>query len=71
MRSSSKDISITNIHVVCDLPEVFLKDLSGMPIDRYIEFSIKVTPGTHPISKSPYRMVPVELKELRHSYKNY
>ena len=28
-------------------------------------FKIDVTPGTTPISKAPYRMVPVKLKELK------
>ena len=36
-----------------------------MPINREIEFSIEVTPGTHPISKAPYRTAPAKLKELK------
>lgn len=34
-------------------------------MDREIEFTIEVAPGTQPVSKAPYRMAPVELKELK------
>ena len=30
-----------------------------------MEFTIELVPGTAPISKAPYRMAPVELKELK------
>jgi hypothetical protein len=36
-----------------------------MPTDRDIEFIIELQPGTAPISKSPYRMPPNELAELK------
>ena len=42
-----------------------VKGLSGMPIDRDIEFHIEVAPKTHPISKAPYCMTPAELKQLK------
>ena len=29
-----------------------------------MEFTIDLAPGTTPISKAPYRMAPMELKEL-------
>ncbi|XP_074376979.1 uncharacterized protein LOC141718495 [Apium graveolens] len=31
---------------------------------REIEFAIDLAPGTEPVSKAPYRMAPVEMKEL-------
>ena len=34
-------------------------------LDREVEFSIDLVPGTAPISKAPYRMAPAELKELK------
>ncbi|TYK01102.1 reverse transcriptase [Cucumis melo var. makuwa] len=40
-------------------------DLSGLPPDREIEFTIELLPGTAPISQAPYRMAPSELKELK------
>ena len=36
-----------------------------MPPQREIEFSIDVVPGATPASITPYRMAPVELKELK------
>jgi hypothetical protein len=44
---------------------VFPDDLPGMPLKRAIEFKIELQPGTAPISKAPYKMSPVELKELK------
>src|SRR5262249_34899281 len=46
-------------------PDVFPEELPGLPPEREIEFEIEVLPGTAPISKAPYRMAPLELRELR------
>jgi hypothetical protein len=54
-----------NIRVVRDFPDVFPKELPGMPPDREVEFVIDLLPGTAPISKRPYRMSIEELKELK------
>jgi hypothetical protein len=56
---------VEKIPVVCGYPDVFPDELSGMPPDRDIEFSIELQPGTAPISKRPYRMPPAELAELK------
>ncbi|GKB98389.1 putative nucleotidyltransferase, ribonuclease H [Tanacetum coccineum] len=37
----------------------------GLPPEREVEFTIEVIPGAQSISKAPYRMAPVELKELK------
>ncbi|XP_074355810.1 uncharacterized protein LOC141695466 [Apium graveolens] len=55
---------IENIPVMCEFLEVFPEELSGLPPDREIEFTIDLAPGTEPVSKAPYRMTPVEMKEL-------
>jgi hypothetical protein len=52
-------------HVVREFPDVFPDDLSGMPPERAIKFKIELQPGTAPIAKAPYKMPPVELKELK------
>ncbi|XP_028106251.1 uncharacterized protein LOC114305367 [Camellia sinensis] len=57
--------SIDHISVVCEFSDVFPKELPGELIDREIEFTIEVASGTQPISKTPYRMSPVEMKELK------
>jgi hypothetical protein len=43
----------------------FLEELSGMPLDREIEFVIELVPSTAPIFKRPYRMVANQLAELK------
>ncbi|CAH9086750.1 unnamed protein product, partial [Cuscuta epithymum] len=57
--------NIDDVRVVCKYPDVFPKDLPGLPPDREIEFVIEVEPGTKPISIPPYRMAPAELNELK------
>ncbi|KAL0559141.1 hypothetical protein IC582_003731 [Cucumis melo] len=54
-----------DVPVVKEFLDVFLDDLSGLPPDREIEFTIELLPGTAPISQAPYRMAPSELKELK------
>jgi hypothetical protein len=44
---------------------MFPDDLPGMPPERLIEFKIELQPGTVPIAKAPYKMSPVEMKELK------
>ncbi|GKA69100.1 putative reverse transcriptase domain-containing protein [Tanacetum coccineum] len=43
----------------------FPDELLGLPPECEVEFTIKLIPGAQPISKAPYRMTPVELKELK------
>jgi hypothetical protein len=61
----TKAIALEDIRVVQDYPDVFPKELPGMPTDRDIEFLIELLPGTPPISKRPYRMPVNELVELK------
>jgi hypothetical protein len=56
---------IKDIPVVCELPDVFLEDLPGLPPERDVEFVIELKPGTTPISRRSYRMPPYELAELK------
>nr|GEW27832.1 putative nucleotidyltransferase, ribonuclease H [Tanacetum cinerariifolium] len=37
----------------------------GLPPERKVEFTIELIPGAQLISKAPYRIAPVELKELK------
>jgi hypothetical protein len=59
------ELKLEDIHVVREFPDVFPDDLLGMPLERAIEFKIELQPGTAPIAKAPYKMSPVELKELK------
>ncbi|KAK5832835.1 hypothetical protein PVK06_016638 [Gossypium arboreum] len=53
------------LSVVNEFTDVFPEELPGLPPDREVEFIIDVIPGTAPISITPYRMAPAELKELK------
>ncbi|RVW22844.1 Transposon Ty3-I Gag-Pol polyprotein [Vitis vinifera] len=59
-----KMTTIDCIPMVCEFADVFPKELPCLPPHREMDFSIELYPGTDPISIAPYRMAPVELKEL-------
>ena len=61
----AEELSIDRVPVVCEYPDVFPDDLPGLPPMREIEFCIDLLPGTQPKSIPPYRMAPVELRELK------
>jgi len=60
-----EELKIEDITVVQEFPYVFPKELLGLPLEREIEFVIELAHGTEPISKPPYRMALLELKELK------
>ncbi|GKF33413.1 putative reverse transcriptase domain-containing protein [Tanacetum coccineum] len=53
-----------DIPVVREFPEVFPKDLSGLPLVRQVEFQIDLIPGAAPVARAPYRLAPSEMQEL-------
>ena len=57
--------TLSNIPTVYDYSDVFSEEFLGLPPQREIEFAIDVVPGAIPTSITPYRMAPVELKELK------
>lgn len=59
------NLKLEDIPIVREYPDVFLDELPGWPPKREVEFSIDLVPGTAPLLKAPYRMAPVELKELK------
>ncbi|KAK8652165.1 hypothetical protein V6N13_061187 [Hibiscus sabdariffa] len=61
-----------NMILVCHLCLWFLnslisfpEELPGLPPTREVEFRINIQPGTNPVFITPYRMTPIELKELK------
>jgi hypothetical protein len=56
---------LTSIPVVHEFPNVFPEDLSGLPPDRDVEFTIELELGTAPISRCPYRIFLKELAEMK------
>jgi hypothetical protein len=57
------------VSVVNEFPNVFLKELLGMPPDRDVEFAIELMPSTTPIYRAPYRMATLELAKLKEHIK--
>ncbi|KAG8478880.1 hypothetical protein CXB51_028735 [Gossypium anomalum] len=65
LNTKETELKIESIPIVCEYPNVFPEELSGLPLEREIDFGIELVLGTTPISISPYRMAPTELKELK------
>ncbi|RVW80541.1 Retrovirus-related Pol polyprotein from transposon 17.6 [Vitis vinifera] len=63
--SNESDLKLEDIPIVREYPDVFPENLPGLPPEREVEFTINLVPGTGPMSKAPYRMAPMELKELK------
>ncbi|GJR64568.1 putative reverse transcriptase domain-containing protein [Tanacetum coccineum] len=60
---------IEDVPVVRDFPEVFPKDLPGLPPTRQVEFHIELIPGATPVARAPYRLAPAEMKKLAEQLK--
>nr|AAP50978.1 putative polyprotein [Oryza sativa Japonica Group]ABF97988.1 retrotransposon protein, putative, Ty3-gypsy subclass [Oryza sativa Japonica Group] len=65
LRSSLNQMTLEEIPIVREYPDVFPDDLPGMPPKRDIEFRIDLVLGTIPIHKRPYRMAANELAEVK------
>ncbi|XP_075489656.1 uncharacterized protein LOC142528494 [Primulina tabacum] len=59
------ELKLEDIPIVREFPDVFPEELSRTVPNREVVFEINLVPGAAPISKTPYRMAPVELKELK------
>ncbi|GJV82948.1 putative reverse transcriptase domain-containing protein [Tanacetum coccineum] len=53
-----------HVHVIRDFPEVFPKELPGLPPLRQVEFQIDLVLGAALVARAPYRLAPSEMKEL-------
>ena len=58
-------MDVEKIPVVREFPNVFPEELSGIPLEREVDLSIEIGPGTVLMSRAPYRMDPTEMKELK------
>ena len=63
--SKRSQVKVEKIPVVREFLDVFPAELLGIPIEREVDLSIEIVPGTTPMSRAPYRMAPIELKELK------
>nr|GEW20580.1 hypothetical protein [Tanacetum cinerariifolium] len=59
-----KEKRIEDVPMICDYPEVFPEELPRLPQPRQVEFRIDLVARAEPISRTPYRLVASEMKEL-------
>ncbi|GJT00410.1 putative reverse transcriptase domain-containing protein [Tanacetum coccineum] len=64
LKSRSGAKRLEDVPIVRDFPEVFPKELPGLPSTRQVEFQIDLMPGAAPVARAPYRLAPSEMKEL-------
>ncbi|GJU57201.1 putative reverse transcriptase domain-containing protein [Tanacetum coccineum] len=60
----SKKKRLKDVPIIWDFPDVFPKDLPGLPLTRQVEFQIDLIPSVAPVARAPYRLAPSEMKEL-------
>nr|GEZ12739.1 reverse transcriptase domain-containing protein [Tanacetum cinerariifolium] len=53
-----------DVPIVWDFPEVFPKELSGLPLARPVEFQIDLIPGAALVARAPYRFAPVREQDV-------
>nr|GFC69556.1 putative reverse transcriptase domain-containing protein [Tanacetum cinerariifolium] len=54
-----------SMQIISPLQARTLLSHGWIPLVREVQFSIELISGAEPISKAPYRMAPIELKELK------
>nr|GFA27008.1 putative reverse transcriptase domain-containing protein [Tanacetum cinerariifolium] len=64
MEKKSDEKRLEDIPVVKEFPDVFLKDLPGLPPVRQVEFQIDLIPGIAPVARALYRLAPLEMQKL-------
>ena len=57
--------TLGNIPAVCEFPDVFPDEVSGLPPAREVDLTIELLSVIALISNAPYRMAPSELYELK------
>ena len=63
--SKRRQVNLEYILVIKEFPDVFPEELPGLPPEREVDMSIEIVQGTTPISRAPYCMAPIELKESK------
>jgi hypothetical protein len=61
---NTKGPSLEYFPVLQEFEDVF-QEIPGFPLKREIDLSIDLVPEVSPVSKKPYRMSTLELKELQ------
>ncbi|GKA30836.1 putative reverse transcriptase domain-containing protein [Tanacetum coccineum] len=63
-KKKSKEKQMEDVLVIRDFPKVFPEELPGLPPPWQVEFRIDLVPGAAPVARTPFRLVPSEMKEL-------
>jgi hypothetical protein len=66
--SSSKEktnLSLEETPIVCEYPNVYIKDLLDLPLRRAVDFHIDLISDAIPMSKTLCRFTLVELTKLK------
>ena len=63
--SKRGQVDVEKISVVREFLDEFPEELPGILLEREVDLSIETVPGTTPMSRAPYRMDLMELKELK------
>ncbi|GJW17840.1 putative reverse transcriptase domain-containing protein [Tanacetum coccineum] len=64
MEKKLKEKLLEDVPVIHDFPELFPKELPGLPPPRQVEFRIDLVPGAAPVTRASYRLAPSKMKEL-------
>ncbi|GJW33021.1 hypothetical protein Tco_0053053 [Tanacetum coccineum] len=64
IKNESEEKRLEDVPIVWDFPDVFPKDLPGLPPSRQVEFQIDLVPGAAPAVRAPYRLAPSELEGI-------
>ena len=67
--SKRGQVDVEKILVVREFPDVFPEELPGIRLEREVDLAIEIVLGTVLMSRAPYRMAPIELKELKSQLK--
>ena len=65
LESKRGQVDVEKIPVVREFPDIFPEELPGIPMEREVDLSIEIVPGTALVSRAPYRTALAELKELK------
>nr|GEX79806.1 putative reverse transcriptase domain-containing protein [Tanacetum cinerariifolium] len=55
---------LKDVPVIYKFLDVFPEDLPGLPPPQQVEFEIELVPGAAHVARAPYRLAPLEMKEL-------
>ncbi|GJX88639.1 putative reverse transcriptase domain-containing protein [Tanacetum coccineum] len=64
IEDKAEEKRLEDVPTVWDFLKVFPEDLPGLPPTRQVEFQIDLVPGAAPVTRTLYRLAPLELQEL-------